>query len=89
MPFFLTVLALLAIWILYVTIRMGFDPKYREEQIAQAKKGKNASDEYYEQRYNYWYDQSYNTIHGIFKHSQRDKYAHRKAMKDIEKNYYR
>lgn len=48
MPFFLTVLALLAIWILYGTIRMGFDPKYREEQIAQAKKGKNASDEYYE-----------------------------------------
>lgn len=52
MPFFLTVLALLAIWILYVTIRMAIDPKYREEQIAQAKKGKNASDEYYEQRYN-------------------------------------
>lgn len=89
MPFFLTVLALLAIWILYGTIRMAIDPKYREEQIAQAKKGKNASDEYYKQRYYYWYDQSFNTIHGAFKHSQRDKYAHRKAMKDIEKSYYR
>ncbi len=40
MPFFLTVLALLAIWILYGTIRMAIDPKYREEQIAQAKKAR-------------------------------------------------
>lgn len=39
----------------------------------------------YKRLYNYWFNKSYDHIDGMFKYGERDEYARRHALKDLDK----
>ena len=51
-----------------------------EEQEANQQKNRRRSSSY-----DHWYQESYNHIHGVFKHRKRDAYARRQADKELRK----